>query len=277
MGRKPVVIFTIWCFTTICFAPAKAEEDAQIRELFRKSGVEAAIYDLPGNLRANGAEARKNGQKDDRFDKAFDDAARTAYNSPAIHQRMVETFRGALTPAELKMATRRYNTPLGRRITRLETISAQASASEKIAYVRQAMGDRERLTVRIALCRKLDDATRTTELGVAVSIHTLMALQSAMIKAGMIHDDIGEGELRSKIEKHRSVLHRQAEQGNLISFLFAYRELSADELALHLQFLQSRTGRKLVLAFSAAFDAVLTERAVVFGDELAKNLKTLPL
>jgi hypothetical protein len=277
VGRRPVIVFAVLCFAFIVFSRIGTEDEAKIRELFRTSGVEAAIYALPLSVRADGALVHRKWAADDRFGRAFDEAARAAYSPGPIFKRMVEVFRGVLTSAELRAVMLHYNSSLGRKITRVEAASLKASPAEKIAYMREAMADRKRFDARVALCRRLDAASRTTELGVTVAVHTLIVLQSALIEAGVLHSEMSGAELRLRTERLRPALRRRAAHRNMISSLFAYRELSASELRLHLQFLRSRSGRKLVLALCAAFDMVLIERAVIFGDAFTKSLKTLPL
>ncbi len=284
MASKPIIAFVILCFAFTPFQMTHADDDAQIRELLQKSGIEAALDHLPAALILGNAEARERGLTGEKFERALDEAAQTAYASEAVIGRMVEGFRKLLEPEEIQTLLRHYNSPLGQRVARMEADLASAASTDKLAYVREAIlretetaTSSRRFQNRIALCQRLDEAAGTTDLSVSVAMHTMLALQSAKLKAGVVHNKISIDELKSKLEKTRPLLRQQVSQENLISFLYAYRDLSTDDLRLYLEFARSPAGKKLMFAFNATLDAALTERAGVFSDELMKNLTSLPL
>jgi hypothetical protein len=282
MASKPIIAFVILCFAFTYFKLAHADDDARIRELLHKSGIETALDHLPATLILGNSEARKKGLTNKTFDRAFDEAAQVAYASEAVIGRMAEGFGKLLNPEEVQILLRHYASPLGQRVTRMETESATTDPTDKLAYVRkaivrEAMTNSRRFQDRIALCRRLDEAAGTTDLSITVAMHTMIALQSAMTKAGVIRGESNINELKLRMEKTRPALRKQVSHENLISFLYAYRELSTNDLRLYLEFVQSPTGKKLMLAFNVTLDAALTERAGVLGDELMKNLTSLPL
>lgn len=192
------------------------------------------------------------------------------------HDRVYATLTGQvrdLDQATLDEAATWYRSPLGLRITTLETeVSSGKHASALEAYG-EALEERPALPERVELVERLDGVSG----GTSVSTEILMTAARSLLRA--VNDTLPpERRLRpSAQDVQLRVIRARAldtvRRANQITMLYTYRSLTDDELREYVQFLGSDTGRIIA---GRVKQALLEALGVAAGETARELVRAVP-
>ena len=158
--------------------------------------------------------------------------------------------------------------PLGRRITQLEELGASQQMSSSRPDAR-SLAAAPPAAARIALIRELQESSGVADVGVDLAMTAALALalgaNAAQPDAAKRAD---EAAITAAIQAQRAPMAGQIEAVMQISSLFTYRELSDEELATYLEFVQSDAGRWYHDAVVAGLVSTLRRAASGIGGEV---------
>ncbi|WP_088348239.1 MULTISPECIES: DUF2059 domain-containing protein [Rhodomicrobium] len=245
----------------------------QNQELIDKSGLAATLKELPGAMQSSVGAMRQQGmQIDQKFEKAWTDAARTAFGPEQSLAIIDQGLQKLLTPEDKAALLQHYNSPLGRRISALEVKAAQPGEQAKAqAYAQTLLADPGKNADRLALYRAIDKASGATATVTNISINIATAMTTGMASATP-GPKVDTGAIRAQIEKQRSAMSQKLAAATLASMAYTYRDLSAQDLTAYLAFLNSPAGKTLNAGVGTLLNQALALQSEDFGRQLAKNL-----
>ena len=216
----------------------------------------------------------------DKMDAAWRTAVDTTFDAPAVLAKMQQVFANAFSVEELTQMLAFRDSPLGRRVSALESAqSTLPGGEERILAEIGAM--RSELSRNPARRRLLEDITIALG-GVDAQVDVLLnvSLGTAIGVGAATPDGRGrltQEEIIAKVEAKRADLRKLLAPMVLYNNASIYKSLRIDELRKYHHVLASELGRKSSRVVAAAFSEVLRDQALAIGVRFAKELDALQL
>lgn len=264
----------LWLATPALAAPDASGPAGEMREIFRLSGLETQLGALDELVAASltpNLERIPAAQKD-----AVRHAALEAFSSPVLQERVAARLVKVHEPKHAASALRWLRSPLGRRITLLETQTSTAEGMRALEQYAQQLKSQMPPAARVGLAQALDDAVGATDFAVELSLACARAAMSAIGGALPAERRLDPDQIEKAIGSQRQLLHEQLGQISLVSTLFTYRSLSDVELEHYLAFVRGDAGRWYHSAVKQALLEVLSDQAGRMGAAVATALRATP-
>jgi hypothetical protein len=271
MRRAALALLAVVSLAATARGSAGAITGDEMQEIFRLSGLEAQIGALD---RAVAASLVPNLQ---RVPAAQADVVREAvlraWSAPVIQQDVSARLAKAHDPQQAPATLRWLRSPLGRRVTELETHASSAEGVQALEAFAQQLRSHPPDETRLALARALDQATGATDFAVEVSLASARAAMSAVGAALPQEKRLDPDRIEAAIEAQRPRLHEQLAMASLASTLFTYQSLGNSELETYLAFARSDAGRWYHGVVKQALLEMLTDVSSRMGRTVATALR----
>jgi hypothetical protein len=273
MRRAALALLAVLALAATARAAAGAAGD-EMQEIYRLSGLEAQVGALD---RVVAASLTPNLQRIPAERAALvRDAVLRAWSTPVLQQDVVARLAKVHDPQQAAATLRWLRSPLGRRVTELETHATSAEGVQALEAFSQQLRSHPPDQTRLALARALDQATGATEFAVEVSLASARAAMSAVGAALPEEKRLEPAKIEAAIESQRQRLHDQLAMASLASTLFTYQSLSNSELESYLAFTRGDAGRWYHDAVKQALMGMLTDVSGRMGRTVATALRAAP-
>ena len=194
--------------------------------------------------------------------------AAKAFDARVLKDKVQKHIAANLSEADIQAVLAWLRSPLGEKITKQEE-----DASTPAAYAAmQKMGDRLTANAgRVELVKKLDNAVKATETGVAVAMNTQTALMAAMTSGIKPENRPDMGNIEKEIIKNKGQIQTAVQHATLLSLLYAYRRISVTEIAKYIDFATSSSGTKYHSVTAEGVTAAMTDSAHDLGVLIMQN------
>ena len=236
------------------------------RLLMEKSGLVTTINTVfPGVLKA----LKKEGKHLPRgVFKEVHQKAREVYNPKQMYEQVYEKIEGkfSLTTTETVMAWLDSN--LGKVITQAEKLGSRPESKDlALQYRRSAVG-KEIKPNRLALFKRLDAASKTTENTVKITLATSLGVKIALDAQNPFEKRQGREKIRLALFENTEPLNKIIGQYVLDSFHYTYRKVGDEGLKRYVEFVESDAGHFFNVVILDALNEVLLETGIRFGEEM---------
>jgi hypothetical protein len=239
--------------------PSEAEK-AALDNLLGHSGLKVQLESLSAGVRVQFLRGRGRLSGEDRV--TIDRIVSERFAAETLYARIEREFERNFDGAKLAEALEWYGSPLGKRITGLElaalVVGAQAADLENI-------GPSSR---RLELLQRLDVGGGASETTVDVTMVIVRNMVRAFQPVLPAVARLSRGQLEDKIAQARSRTLDQIRQACLLTMLFAYRELSDEELDRYVQFVESESGQWYMNLMNSALLTAVDRAAEATAAEL---------
>jgi hypothetical protein len=230
---------------------------AAVDELLEVSALRAHLDAIAGGIRAQ----LQTGGLGARDRALVERIAARHFDAEMLYARLrVEVGRNVET-GRLDAALAWYRSPLGRRITRHE-VAAIAGGRAGAPVPSEA---------RIELVQRLDERGGASETALDVAMALARSLARAAEPLRPAHLRLTPDQLEDRLARARTEALAPIRITCLGNMLFAYRELSDDELAEYVRFVESPAGQW----YAATLNQALVDAASVAAELAAVELLTL--
>lgn len=190
---------------------------------------------------------------------AMKDAARQAFGVGALLSTARNHLQSSLSEPQLISAIAFFETPLGRRLTRLERELADPSVAGVFeSYVRD-LATRPPGHPRLKLIEAYDAATGSSEAVMAVMESTALAVALGLNASQPRQAQLPSQDLRRRIREALPEIETQARLHVMASVLFTYRGLDDADFASYVRFLEAPEGAGYARASAQLFQRIMTE------------------
>jgi hypothetical protein len=183
-------------------------------------------------------------------------AMREAYAAEPMREAARAVLSRSLDANHLRGVDAWLGSPQGQRITRLEEEASTPEGTRKMQAYAASLQMQPPSVDRISLMQDLDRVTGSTELATEIAIETAGAVARGM--SAMNTGAASAAEIHAAIEAQRPAIRAAMEQSTLVSLLFTYQSLSAQQVGAYIAFMKSPAGRwyhqVMVDATAAALD-----------------------
>ena len=274
MHRAALAWLAVLALAATARASAGPAAGDEMQEIYRLSGLEAQVGALdrvvaasliPNLQRVPAAQA-----------EVVRDAVLRAWSTPVLQQDVLARLTTAHDPQRAAEVLRWLRSPLGRRISSLETHAASAEGVEALEAFSKQLHSHPPDQTRLALARALDQATGATEFAVEVSLASARAAMSAVGAALPQEKRLEPDKIEAAIESQRQRLHEQLAMASLASTLFTYQSLSDSELETYLAFARGDAGHWYHDRVKQAMLGMLTDVSGRMGRTVTMALRAQP-
>jgi hypothetical protein len=234
---------------------AKQGKAVPVVALYEKSGM-AVLIDQIGGLYLSGLALYRSKLPPELFN-ALQRAGRDAFQAQKMRKKALSIMKNSCDPELAREVLDWLLSPLGQKITALESIQFSAKTFQDLAvFSRQLQSDPPPQN-RYSLLRRLDAATGASEKNVEVVLAILVQTATAMQGALSRGEKISVEEMRRQLAFRRPQLEENAKKTTEVSLVYLYQTLTDKELERYVSFSESETGKAYhKLAFEALMAAL---------------------
>jgi hypothetical protein len=252
----------------------QSETDVRaLNTLLERSGLRVQLESLSAGVRVQFLLGRGRLSGEDRL--TIDRIVSERFSAAALYARIRLEFEKNLESAKLAKALEWYGSPLGKRITSLELASLVPNGGPIPDFENDRPSER-----RLELIRRLDAGGGASETTVDVTMAVVRNLTRAFQPALPAVARLSRGQLEHELTQVRNLTLERIRRACLLNMLSSYRDLTDQELAEYVRFVESEAGQwymsvmngTLLIAVDAAAEATATELAAEVP-QLARDLR----
>ena len=192
--------------------------------------------------------------------EALRDRVARAYAAESLLRDVRAELLYRFEPTHAAAALAWFRSPLGARIVSLEREAAGPAGEAALRSWRKRLEAHPPGQARMELLRHIEAASRATEFAVALALDTTGGLYAGLHReGGGGPDDVAS--FRRALEARREALEERFRPQVMAFLLFAYRDVSDEELGRLLAFLESDGGRWFTAAYNESLRAALRRGA----------------
>lgn len=275
--KLKTLLSAIVFFALPIVALAQDTKETLIQELYRKSGLEKQVDQLPmfiqlGFDQAVAADNRLNGMPQSVIAE-MRGSVKTVFASQRIKETIVTELREKLTIGDLKNVLRWLSSPIGRKFTQLEESASTAEKYHEMQRYALQLQKSPPLPARLKIIQQLDSAVKATQTSVEVAMNTQLAVAIAVAASLPREQQPTYDVLVSTIEQSRSQIESTMRAETLVSLLFIYDTVPSAEINRYISFASSPAGTRYHDAAMSGLKQALTRAGYKWGETVADILK----
>jgi hypothetical protein len=269
--RVTVVVSLILC-GDVCFAD-DYNSDQLVQILMHKSGLKKQIEQMPQLLQAelDQQQAEAMGLPEEDFNR-IRSLARSAFDAKTIHDAVQTYIKLNLSENDMRAVLEWLDSPLGKKITRLEEDASTAEAYTEMQAIGSKLLDENKDSARINKIIRLDDATGTTESTINTVLNVQLAMITAMSAAMEADKRPSFEDVQDLVNMNKSQIQAAMKRMVQRQFLYSYRELTDNEIDRYTQFAESQSGQRYHYVSMRAIDEALVRAARKMGSRMGMRM-----
>lgn len=155
-------------------------------------------------------------------------------------------------------------TPLGKKITKLEEDSSTQEATLKTIQFIQTTDITKLPQKRIELVKKLDEAGQMTELAVDLGITVGISVLDTLNNMNPETPPISKEKIRELINGQRAQMKQEIQRQTLLGVYYGYQSLTDEEIQKYIDFLNLKTSKVFNDAITKALLRSASSRSEIF-------------
>jgi hypothetical protein len=266
---KVTLLTAMVLYAGLCPAGEKKPASQNVQTLMIKSGLDKQLEQIAPMVLADVTQQNEQSHalSQGELEELSSMISRT-FDARALKESVQKHIQANLSEADITSALAWLNSPLGARLTKLEE---NASTPAAYAEMQQMAGKLTGNASRVDLARKLDNAMKATETGVAVALNTQIALIAALTSAADPEKRPSMETIEKEVAKTKGRIRPVVEQSTLLSFLYAYQSVSDADLVKYIDFAKSASGKRYHSVIFEGVTLAVTQAAHVLGNLILQN------
>ena len=213
----------------------------RVDDLLELSGVRAQLVGLVRGLAKELRPAP--GVMSAKDEASVDRVLSKSLRHEAVYGLLRDAFIPQVDRTNLEAAAAWLRSPLGRRITVLEVTSSAPGADQKVAdYAAELKANRPQ-DRRLELIQRLDWVTGGSETSADLFVTLSRGVAKAVSAAGPPERRLRPGQIEEQVAEVRARISNPMRAAHTVATLYAYRDLTDDELTAYVVFSSSDAGR----------------------------------
>lgn len=193
-----------------------------------------------------------------------------SFRAADIEQQIVKNLEQDLSAAQLEAIESWYKTPVARKISTAEIAASDPAVWKQVQAGAAELNKKYKDTARARMFDRFDRASRATESAVDTTIAVQLGLATAM--SAFSDDSNNYDELKRNIENQRGKIRGIVEQQVYDSYLYTYEKISAQEMGLYIDFLESGPGSAFSKTVTRSIQQAITDPIESIGNQMARFL-----
>ncbi|WP_278800572.1 DUF2059 domain-containing protein [Marinobacter nauticus] len=192
----------------------------------------------------------------------------SSFSADKIEQQIITDLQARLTDEQLQAVSEWYQTPVARKISSAEIAASAPEAWPQIQASAPELNRKYKGTPKAEMFDRFDRAARATESAVDTTIAVQLGLATAI--SALSSESMHYEQLERRIENQRGMLRGVVGQQVYDSYLYTYDKISAQELALYLDFLESPAGKQFSQVVTSSIQQAIMEPVESIGRQISR-------
>ncbi|ERS10005.1 hypothetical protein Q673_14900 [Marinobacter sp. EN3] len=192
----------------------------------------------------------------------------SSFSADKIEQQIITDLQAQLTDEQLQAVSEWYQTPVARKISSAEIAASAPEAWPQIQASAPELNRKYKGAPKAEMFDRFDRAARATESAVDTTIAVQLGLATAM--SALSSESMHYEQLERRIENQRGMLRGVVGQQVYDSYLYTYDKISAQELALYLDFLESPAGKQFSQVVTSSIQQAIMEPVESIGRQISR-------
>lgn len=192
----------------------------------------------------------------------------SSFSADKIEQQIITDLQAQLTDEQLQAVSEWYRTPVARKISSAEIAASAPEAWPHIKASAPELNRKYKGTPKAEMFDRFDRAARATESAVDTTIAVQLGLATAM--SALSSESMHYEQLERRIENQRGMLRGVVGQQVYDSYLYTYDKVSAQELTLYLDFLESPAGKQFSQVVTSSIQQAIMEPVESIGRQISR-------
>lgn len=248
---------------------ALAASAATAQEVLELSGFREQVEQIPALIQVQ-LQQRQNSLDPDVY-AVVSRVLLESFRADSLYTTVVQRFAADADPERLNAVLEWLRSPLAQKMIRLEVEAGTPEGQQKLKDYAAALQGNPPAQIRLALVKRLDEATRTTELAIATSASMVGAMMGTLQAQLPPEKRMDEAQVGKELSRMKAQLQAPMKNNTLVNFLFTYRSVSDEELTQYLSFWESETGRWFGRASSQAFLGAMAAASADAGKRIQET------
>lgn len=265
---KPLLIVALFMAGSVCAAPSA-------RQVLAASPIDDIVAQYPAMMSQGIRDGlKRSGQVPPMISDTVGHLVSSSFNAASIKQQIEKDLEKGLTDKQLEAVASWYNTPVAKKISAAEIAASSPEAWQDIQAQAPKLNKKYKGTKRAQMFDRFDRASRATESAVDTTVAVQLGLATTM--AAFSPDSVNYDQLRKRIESQRGALRGVVGQQVYDSYLYTYEKISDQELALYVDFLESKAGLAFSRVVTSSIQKAITDPIESVGSQVARFLMPAP-
>lgn len=274
--RLKMIVFAIASFLLFSAAVAQDSNDAQIRELYVKSGLEKQIAQFPSLMQAGFDQALENNNNLQSMPpgtiKIIRSSIGTIFSTDEFKQTILSEFDENLSNDDIESVLEWLDSPTGRQFTHLEETASTPEKYDEMQEFAMQMQNSPPDPKRLEMMQQLDSSIKASESGIEVAMNMQLSISIAIVSSLPREQQPSYDTLAASMEQLRPQLENMIRAQTLISLLYTYRSSPQEDLTDYISFSSSPAGTKYHTAVMSGVEKALVKGGYQLGEKISTTL-----
>ena len=252
--------FTACLLCLICLQQASAaNKNEQINSILEQTGFDKLLEHIP--YFAQSVLKQSSGALEPEMNSALSAAFNQAFTTTAVQRDVINVINAHYDESQATAYLNQLQSPLAVKMSELERNTNTPAGQEAIKAFAASLQDNPAPKSRSQLVEQLDKATRTTDFSVDMQTAFFKAIFVAIEPVMESDMRLGEGELDKMVTEVHNSLEEGLRNNTRLSYLYAFRDISDDELKNYINLCESEEYRWAIQLLGNAMISALNQAA----------------
>jgi len=275
-------VVLVWCllvstvYAQANYAQEKSAAQSLAAQLFKLSGLEELIVQIPDSSASSFESALTADQLPDTFSDVSPDSIRTAVSKSfavdTFNKYLIKEIDQSMSVDSIDMMLDWYASPLGMRIKQAEIDNSLLSVPDRFEAYQQQLPSRQIEAEREQMIFDLDKTMRSSESAVDMMSSMQIAFNISLSRFLPEDQQLSRAEIESLARQNHSRLMTYYRNQTREVLLFTYQSFDTKELEQLEAILSGKAGQEFVAAINNGIKKGLFAASLDLGDELGALL-----
>lgn len=258
--------------------PEQAKTSRELTlSLMEKCGVNEQIENVPEKTKAEVLECFKRneqmlGKITDQVIGDINGIIVTAFNPESIRSILADYISTRLSPEDMMSVISWLDSPLGKKITRMEEIASTPEAYTEMIATLPSLRLSADYEERLELVHEIDKSVKATDLILDRMLNMQVITITAMATAFPAMNLPTEAAIRANFEQNRNNISQAISREIALSILYTYRDISKDDLQEYIRFMKTDYGRRYHQVIQDGTNKAYVYCGKKFSDAVVKRI-----
>lgn len=231
----------------------------QINKILEQTGFDKLLEHIPSF--AQGTLKQSSGALEPEMSSALSAAFNQAFTTAAVQRDVINVINAHYDESQATAYLKQLQSPLAVKMAELERNTNTPTGQQEIKALAAKLQENPAPKSRSNLIQQLDKANRTTDFSVDMQTAFFKAIFVAIDPVMDADMRLGDGELDNMVTEVRESLEENLRPNTRLSYMYAFRDISDDELKSYIDLCESTEYRWAIQLLGNAMISALNKAA----------------
>lgn len=241
--------------------------------LMEKCGISNQIEQVPDKTREEILQTfRHQDTLSEKIISEIGDIIRDSFKPGVIQSVLASYIADHLSTEDMASVMVWLDSPLGRKITRMEEMASTPEAYREMISSIPALKLASDYEERLDLVHEIDRSVKATELVVDRMLNMQLITVNSLSSAFPTMNLPSETEIRTNFAQNREVISSAISREIALSILYTYRDISKDDLRAYIRFMETDYGKRYHQVIQEGTNKAYTHCGKVFSRAIVDKI-----